>query len=223
LTEQDHRDVGKREQLSRDDRVVGEIHMRHPSRYHPVLVALHWALALLIIAALALGTLIMAKMPNSDPMKIEALRSHLAGGVLILLLMVVRLVVRMVTRHPASASTGAPSLDRLAWVSHRAFYVAVLAMAGSGIIMALQADLPSIIFGRGGALPADFWAFPVRSVHYLVSRLLMALIVLHITGALYHTLILRDGLMSRMLFGRRREAATDSMPTLPRSLSGKPS
>src|SRR5215475_7551304 len=83
-TEQDHRDVGKREQLSRDDRVLGEIYMRHPSRYHPVLVALHWALALLVIAALALGTLIMAKMPNSDPMKIEALRSHLAGGVLIL-------------------------------------------------------------------------------------------------------------------------------------------
>jgi cytochrome b561 len=197
--------------------------MRSPSRYHPVLVALHWALTLLIIAALALGALVMARMPNSDPMKIEALRSHMAGGVLILLLMVVRLVVRMVSQHPASASTGAPSLDRLAWVSHRVFYVAVLAMAGSGIVMALQADLPSIIFGRDGALPPDFWAFPVRSVHYLVSRLLMGLIALHIAGALYHTLILRDGLLSRMLFGRRREAATDSMPTLPRSLSGRPS
>jgi len=197
--------------------------MRYPSRYHPVLVALHWALALLIIAALALGALMMAKMPNSDPMKIEALRSHMTGGVLIVLLMALRLVVRMVTRHPASALTGAPSLDRLAWVSHRAFYVAVLAMAGSGIVMALQADLPSIIFGGGGALLADFWTFPVRSVHYLMSRLLMGLIALHIAGALYHTLIPRDGLLSRMLFGRRREAATDSMPTLPRSLSGRPS
>jgi cytochrome b561 len=177
--------------------------MSGPSRYHPALVALHWALALLIIAALALGALVMAKMSNNDPMKVEALRSHMAGGVLILLLMVIRLVVRAVTRHPASASTGAPSLDRLAWASHRLLYVAVLGMAASGVVMALQADLPTILFDRGGALPADLWVFPVRTVHFLISRLLMALIALHVAGALYHALILRDGLLKRMGFGRR--------------------
>jgi len=197
--------------------------MTQPSRYHPALVALHWALALLIIAALTLGAAVMAKMPNSDPMKIEALRSHMTGGVLILLLMLVRLVVRMTTVHPDRASTGSPALDRLAWASHRMFYLAVVGMAGSGIVMALQAGLPTIVFGDGGDLPADFWTFPVRSVHYLVSRLLMGLIALHVAGALYHTLILRDGLLRRMVFGRRREAATDSMSTLRRSLSGRPS
>jgi len=197
--------------------------MRGPSRYHPALVALHWALALLIVAALALGALVMAKMPNNDPMKVEALRSHVAGGALILLLMVVRLVVRTVTQHPASASTGAPSLDRLAWASHRLLYVAVLGMAGSGVVMALQADLPTILFGRGGALPADFWIFPLRSVHYLVSRLLMALIALHVAGALYHTLILRDGLLRRMVFGRRVAAETDTTLALKHSLSRRQS
>src|SRR5262249_13534274 len=147
--------------------------MPQPSRYHPALVALHWVLALLIVAALGLGALVMAKIPNSDPAKIEALRSHMVGGVLILLLMVLRLVVRSVSRQPASASTGSPALDRLAWASHRMFYVAVLVMAGSGMVMALQADLPSIIFAGAGSLPADFWTFPTRPVHYLVSRLLM--------------------------------------------------
>ena len=52
------------------------------SRYHPVLVVLHWILAILVIAALALGALVMAKIPNTDPMKVEALRSHLIGGTL---------------------------------------------------------------------------------------------------------------------------------------------
>jgi cytochrome b561 len=202
---------------------MGDNLMPQPSRYHPALVALHWALALLIIAALTLGAAVMAKMPNSDPMKIEALRSHMAGGVLILLLMLVRLVVRQTTTHPDRASTGSPTLDRLAWASHRMFYVAVVGMAGSGIVMALQTGLPSVVFGDGGALPTDFWAFPVRSVHYLVSRLLMGLIALHVAGALYHTLILRDGLLRRMLFGRRHEAVTDSTPELRRSLSGRPS
>jgi cytochrome b561 len=72
--------------------------------------------------------------------------------------------------------------------------------------MALQTGLPSIVFAGEGTLPADFWAYPIRSVHYLFSRLLMALIALHIAGALYHTLILRDGLLRRMLFGRRTPA-----------------
>src|SRR6266851_1981018 len=50
------------------------------SRYHPVLVTLHWALALLIIVALAGGALKMAPMANTNPMKLEALRVHMTGA-----------------------------------------------------------------------------------------------------------------------------------------------
>ncbi len=186
-------------------------------RYHPVLVALHWLLAFVIIAALALGALVLAKIPNSDPMKLEALRSHMLGGVVILLLMLVRLWLRQRTAHPPSASTGHRALDRLAWLSHRLLYVVVLGQAGSGLIMALQADLPAILFGGGGVLPADFWVFPIRTVHYLLSRVLMGLIALHVAGALYHTLVLRDGLLRRMLFGRR--VVAEPAFTLDRPLS----
>src|SRR5260221_1858717 len=143
------------------------------SRYHPLLVTLHWVLAVLIIAALALGALVMVRIPNTDPMKFEALRSHMAGGVVILLLMLIRLFVRARTAHPSAASTGTPALDRLAWVSHRMFYGAVLVMAGSGIVLALQTGLPAIVFAGDGVLPADFWVFPVRTVHYVASRVLM--------------------------------------------------
>lgn len=193
--------------------------MAQVSRYHPLLVTLHWLLAVLIIAALALGALVMAPLPNDDPMKLEALRSHMVGGVLILLLMLVRLFVRARTRHPSAAPTGNPALDRLAWASHRLFYVAVLGMAGSGLFMALQTSLPAILFGGDGVLPADFWVFPIRTVHYLFSRLLMALIALHVAGALYHTLILKDGLLRRMFFGRRVMQETDSTLAFNRSLS----
>jgi len=195
--------------------------MAQVSRYHPLLVALHWVLAFLIIAALALGALVMVMIPNTDPMKLEALRSHMAGGAVILLLMLIRLFVRARTRHPAPASTGNPALDRLAWVSHRMFYGAVLVMAGSGIVMALQTGLPAIVFAGDGVLPADFWAFPIRTVHYVASRVLMALIALHLAGAFYHTLILKDGLLRRMFFGRRVLAKTDSTPALNAQLSGR--
>jgi cytochrome b561 len=188
--------------------------MAQVSRYHPLLVTLHWLLAVLIIAAMGLGALVMVKIPNSDPMKLEALRSHMIGGALILTLTLVRLFVRTRTTHPDRASAGHSLLDWLAWISHRWLYVGVLGMAGSGIVMAIQAGLPAILFGNGGALPPDFWAFPARTIHYLISRLLMGLIALHIAGALYHTLVLKDGLLKRMFLGRRVLAASHTAPAL---------
>lgn len=185
--------------------------MQGVTRYQPLLVVMHWLLAVMIPAALAGGALALVKIPNTDPMKVEALRQHMGGGILVLALMLIRLVVRMRTAHPARASTGSSALDRAAWLSHRLLYVLVLAQAGSGLVLALQAGLPDFVFGGHGALPADFWVFPMRSVHYVTSRLLMALIALHVAGAAYHTLILRDGLLRRMWFGKPLGTAPETV------------
>lgn len=64
------------------------------SRYHPVLVTLHWLHALMIIAALTLGFSVLAAMPNSDPKKMGILQAHMAGGMLILVLMSICFIVR---------------------------------------------------------------------------------------------------------------------------------
>lgn len=177
---------------------------KNVSRYHPLLVLLHWLLAFLITGALFFGAAVLAHTANANPAKIEMLQKHMGAGVAILVLMLVRLLVRSRTTHPASASAGNPWLDRVAWVSHRLLYVAVLGQAGSGVIMALQTRLPQIVYGHQGTLPADFWVFPIRYAHYGFSRLLIALIALHIVGALYHTFVVRDRLLRRMGFGRRR-------------------
>src|SRR5262249_54377216 len=77
-----------------------------------------------------------------------------------------------------------------------------------------------VVYGGHGALPPDLWVYPVRSLHYLISRMLMALIGLHIAGALYHAVILRDGLLRRMAFGRRLRAARNlAFPALHRPIS----
>ena len=68
--------------------------MKQVSRYHPLLVTLHWALAVLIIAALMVGFFVLAATPNSDPRKIAVLRVHMAGGMLILVLMGIRFIAR---------------------------------------------------------------------------------------------------------------------------------
>ena len=43
------------------------------TRYHPLLVVLHWLLALMIIVALVMGSTSLDPIPNDDPAKIDGL------------------------------------------------------------------------------------------------------------------------------------------------------
>src|SRR5262249_12681765 len=69
--------------------------------------------------------------------------------------------------------------------------------------MGVQTGVIGFVVGGHPAIPADFWAFPIRTVHYLISRALMLLIAVHFAAVLYHTFILKDGLLRRMAFGAR--------------------
>jgi cytochrome b561 len=120
--------------------------MKQVSRYHPLLVTLHWLLAVLIIATLAVGFFWLAARPNSDPQKIVVLRVHMAVSMLVLSLMVIRFIVRMLTARPEKATTGYPLLDRIAPITHYGFYVLVLLMVGSGFTTAILAPRSAMRF-----------------------------------------------------------------------------
>ena len=64
------------------------------SRYQPVLVALHWLVALMIIGLLCLGFFVLADMPNTDPRKLDILVWHMSGGMCVLVLMILRVIIR---------------------------------------------------------------------------------------------------------------------------------
>lgn len=173
-------------------------------RYHPALVVLHWLVAALVFLGLVMGTFGLTPLPNSSPDKIGALQGHMIAGGAILMLTLLRLVVRRVTTHPPAAPTGFALANRLAPLAHGALYVAVLAMAGSGIAMSIGAELPAIVFGGLGSLPVDFSHLAARSVHGTVAKLLMALVGLHVAAVAYHQWVRHDGLLSRMGFGPLR-------------------
>ena len=174
------------------------------TRYHPALVALHWLLALFIVLALVAGNLLLEAVPNSDPAKIDGLRNHMGLGLTIGALMLIRLIVRRTTRKPPPADTGIRLLNIAGQAAHWGLYILVFLMVASGLGIALSAGLPGIVFGGAGTLPADFSAYPPRAVHGIVSVLLMLLILGHVAGWAYHALFLKDRLLSRMWFGRRR-------------------
>ncbi len=161
-------------------------------------------LAVLIVAMLTLGFFGLAPMSSTDPQKIGVLRIHMAGGMLILALMVIRFMVRMWTSKPAAAPPGHRLLDRLAPLAHHGFYVLVLLMAVTGYATAILAGLPAIVFGGSGApLPASFAIYPTRIAHGYLAALLVALIAGHVLAAFYHHFVKKDGLFGRMFFRRR--------------------
>lgn len=173
-------------------------------RYHPILVILHWLIALMLIVALMMGTFVLDPMPNSSPEKIDALKGHMIGGFVLLALMVLRFGVRSATKKPVRNTTGKPLADMLSFAVHYGFYVMVIGMAFSGMATSAAAGLPDIVFGGSGQpLPEDFFEFAPRIVHAIIAKLLMLMVVMHIVGAVYHQVILKDNLVSRMKPGKR--------------------
>ena len=180
--------------------------MKQVSRYHPVLAALHWILAVLIVGALIVGFFFLAATPNDEPGKIDVLRVHMAGGMLILALTIVRFIVRMLTAHPTPATVGIPIADRIAPLLHYGLYIVVVLMVATGYATGILAGLPAIVFAHSGdPLPPTFSVYPTFTAHGYLAALLVVLVGLHVLAALYHQWVRRDRLLSRMGFGRRME------------------
>jgi cytochrome b561 len=171
------------------------------SRYQPALVALHWLLALMIIGLLCLGFFVLAQMPNTDPRKLDILVWHMSGGMVVLVLMILRLIIRRWSVRPAAATTGSLQLDRLASIAHHSLYVIVFLMIASG--WATGWLISGVFLPNGEALPDSFAVLPPFQAHAALAALLAVLIAAHVTAALYHQLVLKDGLFRRMWFGER--------------------
>ncbi|MES0883146.1 cytochrome b [Roseibium sp. SCP14] len=173
-------------------------------RYHPLLVAFHWLVAIMVLVALVVGGPGLAELKNSDPQKLTALIGHMVWGMVIGGLMLAFLATRVFSRKPPYADAEHPTLKVGRKFTHVALYVLVLAMVSSGIGIALSADLFAIAFGGSEApLPASFNDIPARTIHGIIATLLLLLIAFHLLGWAYHQFVLKDHLISRMWFGRR--------------------
>ena len=124
--------------------------MDSPKRYHPALVTLHWLVALLVFTDLYIGyfyirPIIMlgrGGVPGTDLI----LKIHMAAGVAILVLLIIRFIIRLTTRKPASADAGSKALNVLAKVVHYSLYFFVFAITVVGLIFSLQVNRFQVAF-----------------------------------------------------------------------------
>ncbi len=94
--------------------------MDTPKRYHPLLVTLHWLVALLVFTDLYIGYFyirpIMMRGRGGVPSTDLILKIHMAAGLLILALIVIRFIVRLSNSQTCARQRGSqnPELDRQA-------------------------------------------------------------------------------------------------------------
>ncbi|HKB60794.1 MAG TPA: cytochrome b/b6 domain-containing protein [Gallionellaceae bacterium] len=169
-------------------------------RYHPALVFLHWLLALAILGAIFYGGVILGDVENSDPQKVGMLKLHAALGLLILAFTIVRLVVRVTTPRPAPLVSGKPLADKLAVAIHHLLYTLTVLVVAAGMALAFSTNLFRVLLAHTGSLPKDFDDYAAHGVHAALAYALLAVIALHLAGALQHQFLLKDRIMSRMSF-----------------------
>ena len=165
----------------------------------PVLI--HWLTAILIIGLMASGTII-AGLTDPDA-KTTLLKMHAPVGSLIGILTLFRIVWWLFIDKKPHHPKGSPKWQNFsAQVVHFGLYFAVLLMAASGIGMFLLSGAGPIIAGWVDAPLPDFNDYPPRQAHGIGVWLLVGLLATHVGAALYHTVILKDGLLRRMWFSR---------------------
>lgn len=172
-----------------------------PKRYHPIHVAIHWLMALLVIMMLAIGKTVMPGMDPTDPQKPMMLQSHAYIGMAIGVLLLVRIVMLFVAKRPAPADAGNAALNFIGRATHILLYVLMLGMVVSGLGLFQLASLPAVFNGEE-PYPANFFEYPPRAGHGLFSWLLLALVALHFGAAMFHQFIKKDNLLGRMWFGK---------------------
>ncbi|WP_210528127.1 cytochrome b [Rubellimicrobium arenae] len=161
----------------------------------------HWLTAALVLSTIPAGQLMVRK-GLDRPLQDALFIYHKNIGMVILGVVLLRLVYRI--RHPPPPLP--PSVPvwqrRVAGLTHEALYLLLIVQAVSGYIRVKAGGfpiewldawgIPSPVPRSGGLADA------AQAVHRWNRLLLIALIALHIGAALFHAVVLRDGVFQRM-------------------------
>jgi cytochrome b561 len=170
-----------------------------PARFRPALRALHWIMAVAVILQLVAGLWLAHSVSGARGW---LLTTHETVGVLILLLVPLRVVLRL-TRPAPSLARHLPRLEAVAaHAANFALYVLMVSLPLTGLAMLSAAEYPIVIFG-GVRLPdllaknLHTYAF-LRNAHAWLGLALIATFLAHLTGVLHHAVVRRDRVLSLM-------------------------
>lgn len=164
---------------------------------------LHWTMAILVLAMLGLGTRIAAMQPSLSTLWLYSL--HKSIGLILLALVILRLLWHRISPPPPPIGPPGALSVRAARLAHLALYALLIAIPLSGWIASSATGLDVMLFDRWVVPPIA----PVSPVleeagflaHWILTRALIALVLLHVAGALKRA-VEGDGTLRRMVTGR---------------------
>ncbi len=178
-------------------------------RYGATAIALHWLLALALVGIFGFG-LYMTGLPFS-PQRVKLYNWHKWAGITILALSLLRLGWRLTHRPPALGAAvlaAMPPWQRRAHHgTHRLMYALFLVVPLLGWTSSSATGLQVVFLGwlpLPDLVPVSpALAQVLKALHRACAYALALLVVLHVAAVLKHQWVDRDGLLSRMLPGRR--------------------
>ena len=180
---------------ARNDAMRSSARDQGSERYPATLRGLHWLVVALLVAQFAIAWTMPDVHRGTAPTGLIAW--HLSVGIVIWAVMAVRLAFRLSSRIPPPPTDLPPGLRLLSRATHYAFYAILLVLPLLGYINASARGWTVRLFG---VLPlprlvgtGSAWGHTMGDVHKAVATLLLAVIALHVSGALYHLMVLKDG------------------------------
>lgn len=173
-----------------------------PRHFNTLARVLHWLMAFMILAMLFIGV----GMVSSVHHRIFLIDLHRPLGLAILLLALVRLINRL-THKPPPLPASVPGWQAfLAKASHVMLYALMLTLPVLGWALLSAGGYPVTVFS-GWNLPAIVPASPqayawLRDAHGLLAWTLFATVLAHLSAALLHAWVYRDGVFSTMTWRR---------------------
>lgn len=175
---------------------------------------LHWTMAAMILAMLGIGVAMVASLPYYHVL----VSIHRPLGIAILLLVVVRFVNRQLSRLPPFPPTMSRTERLAATAAEYTMYglMVLLPLVGWGMLSA--ARYPVVLYGAvhlPPILPHSAMLYAaLRQAHTILAYLFFVTFLAHFGAILFHTLIVRDGMLMRMAPWnlRRQEAVSADQP-----------
>ena len=168
-------------------------------QFNALMRILHWTMAAVVLTMLGIGVAMVASLADYHVL----VSIHRPLGVAILILVVVRFVVRRLSRLPPFPPTMSRLERRAAAASEYTMYGLMFALPLVGWSMLSAARYPVMLFDSVHLpfiLPHDALLYAIlRRTHTVLAYLLFLTILAHFGAILFHTLIVRDGMLLRMV------------------------
>lgn len=171
-----------------------------PETYPKSARIIHWIMAALILSMIGLGLMMVDSLAL---WRNTGLWLHKLGGVLVLALVILRLALRF-TYQPPPLPSDIPLLQqRVASMSHIILYGLMFSVPLVGWAMQNAAGIPVILPGGiviPPVVPENLSLYGLlRLAHGALAWALLGLIAAHVSAALHHGWVRRDGVLRRML------------------------